>query len=47
MLSINGTVMQRTLRDSHRDAVGCPSIPGCWSLVVAKYHRDFATEPNR
>jgi hypothetical protein len=47
MLSINGTAMQRTLRDSNRDAIGCPSIPGSWSLFVAKHYRDFATEPNR
>jgi hypothetical protein len=47
MLSIHGTVMQRKLRDANRDALGCPSIWGSWSLFVAKDHRDFGTEPNR
>ena len=39
--------MQRKLRDLDRYAFGCPSIPGSWSLRVAKDHRDFGTEPNR
>jgi hypothetical protein len=36
MLSINGTAMQRTLRDFNRAAVGCPSMTGSWSRPVAK-----------
>ena len=38
--------MQRKLRDPNRAAFGCPSIWGSYSLV-AKYDRDFGTEPNR
>jgi hypothetical protein len=47
MLLLNGTVMQRKLRDPNRDALGCPSIWGSWSLLLAKYHRDFGIEPTR
>jgi hypothetical protein len=47
MLSINGTAMQRTLRDLNRAAVCCPSITGSWSRPVAKNHRDFETELDR
>jgi hypothetical protein len=47
MLSINGTAMQRTLRDLNRAAVGCPSITGSWSRPVAKNDRDFGTELDR
>jgi hypothetical protein len=45
MTSINGTAMHKTQRDTNRHAAGCPSIPGGWSLGVAKYRRDFGTEP--
>jgi hypothetical protein len=47
MLSLYGTVMQRKQRDPNRDALGCPSILGSWSLLIAKLNRDFGTEPNR
>jgi hypothetical protein len=47
MLSINGTAMQRTLRELHRAALGCPSIAGSWSRPVANNHRNFATELDR
>jgi hypothetical protein len=51
MLSIHGTAMQRTLREFHRAALGCPSILaidlGSWSRPVAKNHRDFGTELDR
>ena len=47
MLSINGTAMQRTLRDLNRAAVGCPSITGSWSRPVAKNQRHFGTELDR
>jgi hypothetical protein len=47
MLSINGTAMQETQRESHRAACGCPSIAGSWSRPVAKNYRDFATELDR
>jgi hypothetical protein len=47
MLSINGTAMQTTLREFHRAARGCPSIPGSWSRPVAKNHRDLATGLDR
>jgi hypothetical protein len=47
MLSINGTAMQRTLRDLNRAAVGCPSMTGSWSRPVAKNQRHFGTELDR
>ena len=47
MLSINGTAMQRTLRDLNRAAVGCPSTTGSWSRPVAKNYRHFGTELDR
>ena len=47
MLSINGTAMQRTLRDLNRAAVGCPSMTGSWSRPVANYQRHFGTELDR
>jgi hypothetical protein len=47
MLSINGTAMQRTLRDLNRAAVGCPSMTGSWSRPVAKNYRHFGTELDR
>jgi hypothetical protein len=39
--------MQRKLRDPNRDAFGCPSIGDSLSLLAAKNHRDFGTEPTR
>ena len=47
MLSINGTAMQRTQREFHRAAAGCPMISGSGLLAVAKNYRDFATELDR
>jgi hypothetical protein len=47
MLTINGTAMQRTQRDSIRAASGCPSITGSWSRPVAKNQRHFGTELDR
>jgi hypothetical protein len=34
-------------RDSHRDGLGCLWNSGSESIVVAKKHRDFGTEPHR
>jgi hypothetical protein len=47
MTSINGTAMQKTPRDLHRAALGCPSIMGSRSRPVAKNRRDFRTELDR
>ena len=47
MLSINGTAMQRTLRDLNRAAVGSPSMTGSWSRPVAINQRHFGTELDR
>jgi hypothetical protein len=47
MLSIPGTAMQRTQREFHRAAAGCPTISGSRLLLVAKNYRDFATELDR
>jgi hypothetical protein len=47
MLSIHGTAMQRTPCDSNRHALGCPSIAGRRSHVVAKEYRDLQIELDR
>jgi hypothetical protein len=44
MLSINGTARQRSLRDTHRAASGCPTITGSWSRPFANYRRELRTE---
>jgi hypothetical protein len=47
MLSIHGTAMQRTLRELHRAAIGCPLDLGSWSQPFSNNFRDFVTELDR
>jgi hypothetical protein len=47
MLTINGTAMQRTLRDFNRAAIGCPLTTGSWSRPVAINQRHYETELDR
>jgi hypothetical protein len=47
MFTINGTAMQRTLRDLNRAASGCPSMTGSWSRPVAINQRRLQTEFDR
>jgi hypothetical protein len=47
MFTINGTAMQRTLREFNRAAVGCPLMTGSWSQPVAKNYRHLETELDR
>lgn len=44
MLS-NGTAILRTLRDTNRAALGCPSILGSWLRSFAKDYREHGTQP--
>jgi hypothetical protein len=46
MLS-NGTAKYRTLRDTNRAALGCPSITGSWSRPFANDYREHGTQPTR
>lgn len=44
MLSI-GTAILRTLRDTNRAVLGCPSLLGSWSRPFANDSREHGIQP--